>query len=221
MAADSEPSAPGRPVPDVVLPVPEIRDYLKINAELIHALDDGARLVRLAGVEGQRLLAHGLRGRWNAVVEVEGRAGPELAADLDAPGLTVVALGAVDDGAGRGLRSGRLLIHGDADDGLGYTQRGGVILAAGAAGARAGLDQAGGLLVIAGAVGRLAGERQRGGRLVLLGDPDQIGPFLGHGQVAGERVVVRAPRRGTCPPARELDAALAGLEPWLPPSLCP
>src|SRR5438067_56282 len=74
-------------VPEVA--VPEVRDYARINAELIALLDRGHRHVRLAGADGQRLLAHGLRGDWNELVEVQGHAGPELAADLDAPGLVV------------------------------------------------------------------------------------------------------------------------------------
>ena len=70
---------------DPVIVVPEVRDYTKINAELTRLLDAGHRRVRLAGVDGQRLLARGLRGDWSAEVIVEGNAGPELAADLIAP----------------------------------------------------------------------------------------------------------------------------------------
>ena len=35
------------------LPIPEIRDYQKINAELVALLDEGHRLVRLEGAEGE------------------------------------------------------------------------------------------------------------------------------------------------------------------------
>ena len=85
----------------------------RVNAELARHLDEGARRVRLTGVEGQRLMAAGLAGPWDAVVELEGRAGPELAAAMDAPGLTVVCHEA-DQGsahrphdiAGRGLAEG-------------------------------------------------------------------------------------------------------------------
>ncbi len=170
VAADAPGGGPARPRPDAILPVPEIRDYRQINLRLLQALDAGARLVRLAGVEGQRLLAAELRGSWQAVVEIEGRAGPELAAGLDATGLTVVGLGDAADGAGRGLRAGRLLVLGTCGDALGYSQAGGAILAAGPAGARVGLDQTGGLLAVRGPVGRLAAERQAGGILWLL-DP--------------------------------------------------
>ncbi len=75
------------------LSIPEIRDYQKINAELVALLDQGHRLVRLEGAEGQRLLASGLSGSWQAVVEIVGQTGPEVAADLDAPDLVIVARG--------------------------------------------------------------------------------------------------------------------------------
>jgi glutamate synthase domain-containing protein 3 len=168
------------------LSIPEIRDYDRINAELVRCLDDGHPHVRLVGAEGQRFLAGALAGDWKAVVEIEGRAGPELAAGLDAPGVTVVCRGPAADGAGRGLRAGRLLILGDAEDCLGYAQEGGAILAARDAGHRAGLNQRGGVLAILGAVGRLAGERQSGGWLFVSGD--RLGPFAGHGRRGGRSV---------------------------------
>jgi glutamate synthase domain-containing protein 3 len=207
------------PGPDpVVLPVPEIRDYREINARLALALDAGARHVRLEGVEGQRLLVHGLRGAWDALVEVEGRAGPELASALDAPGLRVVCLGDADAGAGLGLVAGRLLILGDAGDALGYAQRGGSILAARLARHRAGLDQSGGLLAIRRPAGRLVGERQSGGRLVLL--DAEVGPHLGLGRRGGRLLAPFGAAPGLDPigPA-DADAfrgALDGLEPFLP-----
>ena len=169
---------------DPVIVVPEVRDYSKINAELTRLLDAGHRRVRLAGVDGQRLLAQGLRGDWSAEVIVEGNAGPELAADLLAPGLTILCTGSARDGAGRGLRTGCLLIHGDVDAAVGYAQAGGRIIVYGSAGPRAGLDQLGGELMIMGSVDRLAGERQRRGTIALFGD--HIGPFSGHGRSGGQ-----------------------------------
>ncbi len=182
--------ADDRPVP--TLSVPEIRDYERINAELVVRLEEGHPLVRLAGAEGQRLLASRIAGPWNAVVEIEGHAGPELAAELDAPGLTVVCTGNAADGAGRGLRSGRLVILGDSGAALGYTQEGGTILAARSAGPRAGLGQRGGVLVVLGHVGRLAGERQAGGWLFVV--RNELGPHAGRGRRGGR--LVRLPAGG-------------------------
>jgi glutamate synthase domain-containing protein 3 len=149
------------------IPVPELRDYHQINAEILRHLGLGQHRIRLEGVEGQRLLAAGLSGPWHAVIEVDGNAGPELAAGLDAPGLTVVCRGKAADGAGRGLVDGTIIVLGAAAAAIGYLQRGGLIVAAGDAGPRAGLCQREGVLVLLGSAGALAGERRAGGNLYL------------------------------------------------------
>ena len=178
-----------RPERLVVIPVAEIREYPRINAELARALDGGADCVRLAEVEGRRLLLAGLRGAWRAFVEVEGDAGPELAAEMDAPGVTVVARAAVGDGAGRGLIAGKILIFGDAGDAVGYDQRGGTIVVNGRAGHRAGLRQQGGDLYLWGGAGRLAGDRQAGGGLFVC--PDLVGANLRHAATGGRLVPLK------------------------------
>lgn len=207
-ASDGAP-APPEPGPGATLSVPDIRDYDLINKELARLLGAGERRIVLSGVEGQRLLGARLRGDWVATILVQGHAGPELAAEMDAPGLTVLCRGDAADGAGRGLFAGRLIVEGDAGDGLGYAQRGGTILIRGGAGHRAGLMQSGGSLVILGAVGRLAGERQSGGLLVV--PEDRTGLHAGRGRLGG-RVVRLGPGRGL--PTHDLDAlesALAAL----------
>jgi hypothetical protein len=176
----------GQVPPSPSLAIPEIRDYQKINAELLALLDRGHPLVRLEGAEGQRLLASGLSGPWVAVVEIIGRTGPEVAANLDAPGLTVVARGSTADGAARGLKSGRVMILGDAGDATGYEQSGGVLVISGSAGHRAGLAQSGGSLTILGSAGRLACDRQSGGRLFLPGGT--LGPHAGRGRRGGRLI---------------------------------
>jgi methylamine---glutamate N-methyltransferase subunit B len=179
-AADAD-GGQGPPPPS--LTIPEIRDYQKINAELVALLDRGHPLIRLEGAEGQRLLASGLSGPWKAIVEIIGRTGPEVAANLDAPGLTMIARGPTADGAARGLKSGRVVIVGDAGDAAGYAQSGGVLLIAGSTGHRAGLAQAGGILAIFGSTGRLACDRQSEGRLFLPIGP--LGPHAGRGRRGG------------------------------------
>lgn len=169
-----------------VISVPDIRDYQIINAELKQKLDQGHPCVRLTGVEGQRLLVSGLTGPWKAVVEIEGNAGPELAAGLNAPNLRVICWGNAADGAGSRLSGGTLVLFGSAGAVVGYAQRGGRILAHRAVGPRAGLNQSGGLLVLLDQAGPLAAERQSGGIIVL--DPRIAGPHLGHARRGG-RVV--------------------------------
>ena len=170
--------------------VPELRDYQQINAELVRRLNLGERHVRLEGVDGQRLLVSRIAGAWKALIELDGNAGPELAAELDAPDLTVVCRASAADGAGRGLAAGRLLIGGQAGTAIGYFQRGGLIVAVGNVGPRAGLDQLGGDLVLLDKVARLAGERQSGGRLFFK--QGRIGPHAGHGRRAGRLVALHA-----------------------------
>jgi glutamate synthase domain-containing protein 3 len=168
------------------IPVSLIRDYQQINREVIRALDLGRSTIRLTDVEGQRLLASGLSGPWRATIEVVGNAGPELAADLDAPGLTVLCLGSAADGAGRGMRAGRLAIRGDSGDGLGSGMTGGAVIVCGKAGHRAGLRLGGGTIVLLGPVGRLLADRQRGG--ILFADRAEIAAGTGRGRSGGRLV---------------------------------
>jgi glutamate synthase domain-containing protein 3 len=150
--------------------VPEIRDYHAINAEVLRLLDSGVTRIRLAGVDRQRLLLTGLSGSWRSSILVDGPAGPELAAGLDAPDLTVIAVSDVDDGAAARMRAGRLLILGDADDAVAAGLLGGLVVVAGRAGHRAGARQRGGVLAIGGPSGRLAGDRRSGGRIWFAAD---------------------------------------------------
>jgi glutamate synthase domain-containing protein 3 len=168
--------------------VPELRDYQQINAELIRRLNVGQRHVRLEGVEGQRLLVSRLAGSWQALIEVDGNAGPELAAELNASGLTVICRGSAADGAGRGLLAGRLVILGTAGTALGYFQQGGLIVACRDAGPRAGLCQRGGDLVLLDRTGALTGERQSGGR--LFSKEGRAGPHLGFAARGGRLIAL-------------------------------
>jgi glutamate synthase domain-containing protein 3 len=178
-------------LPSTVIDVPDIRDYQRINAELAQLLDQGTRHIRLIGVEKQRLLLARVRGPWNALIEIDGNAGPELAAELDAPGLVVVCHGSAADGAGRGLIDGRLLILGDAGAGAGISQHGGSIVVAGASAERAGLNQSGGSLTLLGEVGTLTGERQAGGTLFVQNARDA--KHLGRSRRGGRFVALDQP----------------------------
>jgi glutamate synthase domain-containing protein 3 len=206
---DSHPS--DKPA-DVVLAVPEIRDYHAINSEIVRHLDAGCRVIRLAGVRGQRLLASGLSGPWIATIEVEGDAGPELGAGLDAPGLTVICRGGAADGAASRLSAGRLVVLGGVGMAFGYALRGGLALAVEDVAARAGLCQSGGDIVLWGRVGPLAGDRQSGGRLFALAD--RIGPHAGRGHRGGRFLRVPADQgvdRGPFRPTGDLAEMLESL----------
>jgi glutamate synthase domain-containing protein 3 len=202
---------------DVVIAVPEIRDYHAINSELVRCLDAGHRIHHLAGVRGHRLLAAGLAGTWTALIEVEGDAGPELAAGLDAPGVIVVCRGRADDGAASRLRAGTVLVLGEVGIAFGYAQAGGVAVARSGAGSRAGLGQSGGDLILLGTAGPLAGERQSGGRLFAFAD--RIGPHAGRGRSAGRLIRLAVDGDGSTAVDRaEWTARLEPLRPWIGPS---
>lgn len=200
---------------DVVLAVPEIRDYHAINSEIVRHLDLGCRTIRLSGVRGQRLLAAGLTGPWSAVVEVDGEAGPELAARLDAPGLIVVGRGGAADGAASGMRAGRVLVLGSVGMAFGYALRGGLAVAAGEAAGRAGLGQSGGDLVLLAGAGAMAGERQAGGR--IFADSGRVGPHAGRGRRGG-RFILLAGDVPDDPDWLALAELLGPLGPWLGPA---
>jgi glutamate synthase domain-containing protein 3 len=217
--ADDQPDPAPASAPDAgansVLSIPEVRDYQRINAEVAQRLDQGQRHVRLRGAEGQRLLLAGLEGPWQALVEIAGNAGPELAAALNAPALTLVLHGPAADGAARGLRAGRLIVLGPAGDALGIGQEGGVVLAAAGAGHRAGLGQRGGLIVVLGPLGRLACERQAGG---ILFAGDGLGPYAGHGRRGGALIRFNAalPDFGVASvDATVIQSVLDEARPWL------
>lgn len=202
----------------MVISVPEIRDYHAVNAEMVRRLDAGDRSIRLTGVRGHRLLAAGLTGGWEAVIEIDGDAGPEFAAGLDAPSLTVVCRGRTEDGAASRLRAGRLLVLGEVGVAFGYAQSGGLAVAGGDAGARAGLGQSGGDLVLLSSAGAMMGERQSGGRLFAFADRSPA--RAGRGRRGGQ--VIRLDpggswTAGASPPNEviELVAELQSFREWL------
>jgi glutamate synthase domain-containing protein 3 len=213
--------SPGPPVPaEVELSVPEVRDYRAINSELVRHLDQGCQRFRLTGVNGHRLLVSGLAGSWSAVIEVVGDAGPELAAEMDAPGITVVCRASTADGGASRLKSGRVLILGAAGPAFGYALRGGLAMVVGTTGARAGLRQLGGDLILLGRVGPLAGERQRGGRVLTHAD---LGPHAGRGRLGGRfiRMDVGGGMLGDAEDRAAMGAALSSFGPWLSPASSP
>ena len=174
------------------LSIPDIRDYQRINADLVALLGLGHSEVRLLGAERQRLLASGLRGNWIARVVIEGNCGPEVAADLDAPNLTIECLGDVGDGAGRGLKAGRLVVNGSAGDATGFLMTGGTLLVVGGSGDRTGLRQRGGEIVVFGPTGRLTSDRRSGGILRLR--LDSTGPHLARGASGGSLMPIEPKR---------------------------
>lgn len=199
-----DPPAEFGPLDSSIL-VPELRDYHRINKELVRRLDRGDARVRVEGAEGHRLLLAGLTGTWRATVEIVGRAGPELCFGMNAPGVIAICRGPSGDGAGGGLRAGGLVLLGPSGTAVGYHQEGGLIVASGGAGPRAGLRQRGGNLVILDSAGPFAGEAQRGGRLLL--PSGRVGRRAGRGASGGQRLWV-----SPWSPSAEADEAIQALQ---------
>jgi glutamate synthase domain-containing protein 3 len=196
-----------------IVSVSELRDYERINAEVVRLLESGSSRILLTSVEGQRLLLLRITGPWRALIEVEGTAGPEFAAELHAPNLTVICRGGAADGAARELRGGKILICGDVTDAAGYRLQGGDLVIGGAAGHRAGLQMAGGTLLLLADAGRLAGERQTGGTIFVHG---QVGPYAGHGQSGGRLIQLDRLRPASLggEVRAQLDQTLGWVRPW-------
>ena len=152
------------------------------------------------------------------MIEVVGDAGPELAAEMDAPGVTVVCRGSTADGGASRLKSGRVLILGAAGPAFGYALRGGLAMVVGTTGARAGLRQLGGDLILFGLAGPLVGERQSGGRLLTHAE---LGPHAGRGRLGGRfiRMDVGGGVLGDAEDRAAMGSALSAFSPWLGPCL--
>lgn len=167
-----------------VISVPDIRDFWLINRSVERLLDQGHSLIRLVGVERQRLLLSQLHGDWPGRIVVEGNPGPEFAAEFDCPNIVIDCHGSTSDGAARAMGAGCVLIRGRGGDALGLNLRGGIVMVLGDAGERLGLEMVDGVLGVAGSIGRLLGERQRGGRILIMQQATR-GPFVRHGAVGG------------------------------------
>jgi hypothetical protein len=206
------------------IPVPEIRDYQKINQEVARLLQEGHPRIRLTGVERQRLLLSGLRGPWTAVIEVEGNPGPEFASYLDTPGVAVLCRGSTADGAGYGLQSGQVLVQGSAGDVAGGWMQGGSLTILGAVGHRAGLRQHGGLLVLGSSPGRLVADRQQGGVTLTALPVDALARLRGRPGTGGRTLSLADLATGTVVDNRleaELEALARSWSLLLPPGAIP
>lgn len=160
-----------------------------VRTEIAH----GAKLVKLANVNGQRYIGTGLRVS-GVKIEIEGTAGNDLAMFSD--GIEIELFGNAQDGVGNTMSNGRIVVHGDAGDVLGYGMRGGRVYIKGDVGYRVGIhmkayEKLVPVLVCGGKARDFFGEYMAGGMLVLLGmnarDEDQpiAGGFVGAGMHGG------------------------------------
>jgi len=167
--------------------------FQQLNDAIRDEIAAGAKLIKLANVNGQRYIGTGLRVS-GVKIEVDGCAGNDMAMFND--GAEIEVFGNAQDGVGNTMSSGRVVVHGDAGDVLGYGMRGGKVFIKGDVGYRVGIHMKAyekliPVLVCGGKARDFFGEYMAGGMLVLLGmntrDADQplAGGFLGAGMHGG------------------------------------
>lgn len=167
--------------------------YKQVNAATRKAFAEGVKIVRLEGINGQRYIGTGLKGK-DLKIELEGTPGQDMAMFMDGP--TVEVFGNAQDGVGNTMNSGKVVIHGSAGDVIGYGMRGGKVFIKGDVGYRVGIHmkayENNRPIVIAGGKARdFFGEYMAGGLLILLGmnstiDGGLVGGYVGTGMHGGE-----------------------------------
>ncbi len=166
--------------------------YRDLNEMVRRAVSQGAREVRLKGVNGQYYIGAGLSGQ--VEIYIDGVPGNDLGAFMDGP--TIIVNGNAQDTVGNTMNSGKIVVHGHAGDVLGYGMRGGRLFIKEDVGYRVGIHMKGydsdrPAIVVGGRAGDFFGEYMAGGILVLLGlnrrDTERplTGDYLGTGMHGG------------------------------------
>jgi len=152
--------------------------YRKLN-ELIHgAHDDGATVINVNNVYGQRFICAGMEGK--CTVNIHGTPGNDLGVFMQGP--TINVFGSAEDQAGNTMNDGRIVIHGNAWDVTGLAARGGKIFVKGNGGYRIGIHMKEyknkrPMIVYGGVVKEFFGEYMAGGALVALGLEEKDGAW--------------------------------------------
>ncbi|MFH0925167.1 MAG: hypothetical protein V1872_05980 [bacterium] len=145
----------------------------------------------LDGINGQRYIADGLKGRVKIIIN--GVPGNDLAAFANGPEITVNANG--QDAIGNTMNAGKIIIHGHAGDILGHAMRGGEVFVKGDVGYRVGIHMKSyqdmcPTIIAGGCAGDFLGEYMAGGRIIILGlnateDSELVGKYCGTGLHGG------------------------------------
>ncbi|MGH2590487.1 MAG: glutamate synthase-related protein, partial [Actinomycetota bacterium] len=170
---------------------PSMREGRSVELDLAITNRDRAVGARLGGLVGRAFGEAEPPGR--ARVNFAGEAGQSFGAFLSA-GVELRLVGAANDGVGKGMNGGRIVVVAPSDDAgepclLGntvlYGATGGELFAAGSAGERFAVRNSGAIGVVEGA-GDHCCEYMTGGAVVVLGP---VGPNLGAGMTGGEAFV--------------------------------
>jgi glutamate synthase domain-containing protein 3 len=167
--------------------------YRQLNEAVRAAFADGAKTVRIKGVNGQRYIGNAISGS-DLRIEIDGVPGGDMSMFMNGP--TVVTSGNAQDGVANTMNSGTVYVNGDAGDVLGYGMRGGRVFVKGDVGYRVGIHMKAyedlvPVICCGGNARAFFGEYMAGGILVLLGrngqfaDQPLVGPFCGSGMHGG------------------------------------
>ncbi len=144
--------------------------YRELNHVLRAHARDGARVIAIRNVAGQRYIGTNLRSPVR--VEIHGTPGSDLGAFMDGPRLTV--FGNAQDCVGNTMTSGEIVVHGRAGDVVAMSMRGGAIFVRDDVGSRCAIHMKEygdrkPLVVIGGTAHDFLGEYMAGGTVIMLG----------------------------------------------------
>ena len=144
--------------------------YRVLNEKIHRLIGEGAKVLSITNVNGQRYIGSGLQG--NIRITIDGVPGNDLAAFMD--GAVIRVKGNAQDGVANTLNAGEVIIDGNAGDVLGYGMRGGRVMIRGHVGYRVGIHMKSfgkqvPVIVIGGNARDFLGEYQAGGIIIVLG----------------------------------------------------
>lgn len=163
--------------------------YPELNEKIRIAVSQGIEEITIHGVNGQRYIGGGLKGKVRIVID--GVPGNDLASFMD--GATIVVKNNGQDGISNTMNNGEIIIHGHAGDILGYAMRGGRIFVKENVGYRVGIHMKSYMgqnpvIVVGGSARDFLGEYMAGGIIIILGlngSPQVVGEYIGVGMHGG------------------------------------
>lgn len=173
--------------------------YKHLNEKIHRAIENGAKVIELINVNGQRYIADGLTK--NVKIYVSGTPGNNLGAFMNGP--EVIVYGNAQEQVANTMNDGRVVIHGNASDIVGYGMRGGKVFIRGDVGYRVGIHMKAyknqtPVIIVGGTTGDFLGEYMAGGILIVLGlnstDAEElVGDWTGTGMHGGMIITRRFP----------------------------
>jgi glutamate synthase domain-containing protein 3 len=169
--------------------------YKVLNNEIRAAIGDGATIIELINVNGQRYIADGINSAVRIIIH--GTPGNNLGSFMDGPEIIVHSN--AQEQVANTMNGGKIVILGNASDVIGYGMRGGKVFVRGDGGYRVGIHMKEykrqvPIIVIGGTTGDFLGEYMAGGVIIVLGiarddegheDENIAGDYVGTGMHGG------------------------------------